>query len=184
MNAGREHQTSFQKLLEYEQRSLTQNAGGKMTQKSTSDCSCVVFRLGEHLLALPIDSVGEILDLPQYSSVPGSKPWILGLSNVRGNLVTVCDLLWFLSGIRSPLSMRSRLIVTNIQKHPIGLIVDEVLGQRHFNSAERVNSRAFKKTELHDYVATEFDGGGENWGFFQLESLLGNDQFLNGAAKG
>ncbi len=184
MNAGSEYQTSFQKLLEYEQRSLTQSVGSKVTQESTTDCSCVVFRLGEHQLALPIDNVGEILDLPPFSSVPGSKPWILGLSNIRGNLVTVCDLLWFLSGIRSPLSMRSRLIVTNFQKHPIGLIVDEVLGQRHFNLAESANTSAFRKTELDDYVATEFDGGGENWGFFQLEHLLENDQFLNGAARG
>ena len=184
MNAGREHQTSFQKLLEYEQRSLTQAVAGSVGQESATDCSCVVFRMGDHRLALPIDSVGEILDLPQFSTVPGSKPWILGLSNIRGNLVTVCDLMWFLSGIRSPLSMRSRLVVTNIRKHPIGLIVDEVLGQRHFNSSESVATAGFEKTELDDYVSSEFNGGGENWGFFQLENLLGNDQFLNGAAEG
>ena len=184
MNAGREHQTSFQKLLEYEQRSLSQSVGRTVATETVSDCPCVVFRLGSNKLALPIDNVGEILDVPQHSSVPGSKPWILGLANVRGNLVTVCDLMWFLSGIRSPLSGRSRLVVTNIQKHPIGLVVDEVLGQRHFNSTESVETSLFNDTELDDYVSSEFDGGGENWGFFELENLLGNDQFLNGAAEG
>ena len=184
MNAEREHLTSFQKLLEYEQRSLAQTVSSKVGEERATDCSCVVFRLGEHRLALPIDSVGEILDLPQYSSVPGSKPWILGLSNIRGNLVTVCDLMWFLTGIRSPLSMRSRLVVTNIQKHPIGLIVDEVLGQRHFISAESLQTHAFEQTDLNDYVAEEFDDGDKAWGFFQLEHLLVNDQFLNGAAQG
>lgn len=183
MNAGSEQQTSFQKLLEYQQRSLTQRVGGDAEQGSTTDYSCVVFRIGEHRLALPIDKVGEILDLPPYSPVPGAKPWILGLSNIRGNLVTVCDLWWFLSGDRSPLSMRSRLIVTSFQKLPIGLIVDEVLGQRHFNSTESVNTSAFKSTDLDDYVCQEFAGGGESWGVFKLERLFGNDLFLNGAAQ-
>ncbi len=182
MNAGREQQTSFQKLLEYEQRSLTQHVYGTVGEENTADWSCVVFRLGVHRLALPIDSVGEILDLPEYSSVPGAKPWILGLANIRGNLVTVCDLHWFLSGARSPLSMRSRLVVTNVQKHAIGLIVDEVLGQRHYNSTDSSKTDAYKKTHLNQYVSKEFGGGGEAWGVFNLETLLTSDLFLNGAA--
>ena len=183
MDAGREQQTSFQKLLEYEQRSLSQHVNGKAGQERTIDCSCVVLRLGEHRLALSIDNVGEILELPEYSSVPGAKPWILGLANIRGNLVTICDLLWFLSGERSPLSMRSRLVVTNVQKHPIGLLVDEVLGQRHYDSSESSRTNSYKKTDLNQYVSMAFDPKGEAWGFFDLENLLGNDLFLNGAAQ-
>lgn len=182
MNAGREPQTSFQKLLEYEQRSLSQHVELKVGQERTTDCSCVVFRLGEQRLALPIDSVSEILDLPECFPVPGAKPWILGLANIRGNLVTVCDLLWFLSGVRSPLSLRSRLIVANVQQLPVGLIVDEVLGQRHYNSSDGSKTNAYKKTNLNEYVTKQFDAKGEAWGVFELESLIASDLFLNGAA--
>jgi twitching motility protein PilI len=184
MNAGREQQTSFQRLLEYEQRSMTQHVIGNVGQERTTDSSFVVFRLGEHQLALPIDSVTEILELPQWSAVPGAKPWLLGLANIRGNLVTVCDLLWFLSGVRSPLSMRSRLVVTSVQKHPVGLIVDEVLGRRHYNAADSSKTTAYEKTDLNQYVERVFDEKGEAWGVFKLEHLCASEQFLNGAGQG
>ena len=39
--------------------------------------------------------------IPAFTPVPGTKPWILGLANVRGDLMTGVDLGWFLTGSRS-----------------------------------------------------------------------------------
>ena len=39
-----------------------------------------------------IGDVNEILFMPTLAPVPGTKPWLLGVANVRGNLVPVVDL--------------------------------------------------------------------------------------------
>ena len=134
MQAVSGHLSSFEKLQDYERRSLIPADDSSAEQERASNCACVVFRLSDFKLAVTIESVSEILDLPVFSPVPGSKPWVLGLSNVRGNLVTVCDLYWYLTNVRTPLTTRSRLIVADLQGKPMGLLVDEVYGQRHFHT--------------------------------------------------
>src|SRR5581483_4275050 len=50
------------------------------------------FRLGEHWLVAPREDVREVITLPKVTRVPGAKPWLLGVANVRGNLLPVTDL--------------------------------------------------------------------------------------------
>jgi twitching motility protein PilI len=48
-----------------------------------------------------IGEVNEILTLPVLTPVPGTRSWLLGVANVRGNLVPVIDLRDFIEGERS-----------------------------------------------------------------------------------
>ena len=182
MTAGSQQNSSFQKLLEYEKRSLEQAVDATAEQERAANNSCVVFRMGGFNLALGIDSINEILEVPPYNLVPGAKPWILGLANLRGNLITVIDLFWFLTGVRSPINARSRLIVTPLGGQPVGLLVDDVFGQRHFHTDDAAKTKVFHKTVMQDFVAEQYTPPGEAWGFFELPQLYAKTEFLNGAA--
>ena len=125
-------------LLEYEKRSADYSPGASSGDGASEEWSGVTFSVGDTKMACNIDRISEILSCPQATPVPGAKPWIIGLANVRGELLTVVDLSWFLSGVRTPVTARSRLLATNLNKAPIGLLIDEVFGQRHFLDSDAV----------------------------------------------
>ncbi len=137
--------TAFAKLLEYEKRATGFTPGSKHGGGPSDEWSGVVFGIGESRLACNIDRISEILPCPQSTPVPGAKSWIVGLANVRGELLTVVDLAWYLTGVRTPISNNSRLLAASLNKAPIGLLIDEVYGQRHFLDSDSKASAAGRR---------------------------------------
>ncbi len=173
---------SFEKLQDYEQRSLTFEPGKIDGQENSGEWAGVIFRINDAHLACNVKQVHEFLPIPAYTPVPGTKPWILGLANVRGDLLTIVDLAWFLNGKRSTVSMRTRLLAASLRGRPIGLLVDEVFGQRHFVSDEGKKLQLPKKSPLRDFVQKQYRSGKDVWQELDLEALFSTSEFLNGAA--
>jgi twitching motility protein PilI len=173
---------AFAKLIEYEKRSETFSPGSSRISSPAQEWSGVTFALGESRLACNIDQIHEILPIPASTPVPGAKPWIIGLANVRGSLLTVVDLVWFLSGVRSPITQRSRILATYLNKAPIGLIIDEVFGQRHFLDSDAVSAQLPEDSFLRKFVNKQHCFGAETWQELEIDQLFNTAKFLNGAA--
>ena len=174
--------TAFQKLLEYEARASGFAPGSKKGGGPADEWSGVVFGIADTRLACRIDRVGEILPCPPSTPVPGAKPWIIGLANVRGELLTIVDLSWYLSGTRTPLTGESRLLSSTLNKAPIGLLVDEVYGQRHFLDSDSVPAELPEDSVLADIVEKRHELGSENWHELDLDRRFTQPEVLNGAA--
>lgn len=173
---------SFEKLLDYEQRSQAFEPGQANGQKRNDEWAGVIFRIGDARLACSIEQVHEFLPIPVFTPVPGTKPWILGLANVRGDLMTIIDLSWYLNGERSTVTMKTRLLSASLRGRPIGLLVDEVFGQRHFVSDEGKKPRLPKNSPLISFVHKQYRSGNDVWQELDLDSLFITTEFLNGAA--
>ena len=173
---------SLDKLLDYEQRSLAFEPGQIDGQENSGEWAGVIFRIGEVRLACNVKQVHEFLPIPAFTPVPGTKPWILGLANVRGDLLTIIDLAWFLNGRRSAVSMRTRLLAASLRGRPVGLLVDEVFGQRHFVSEEGKNIKLPKSSRLNNFVHMQYRSGKDVWQELDLDILFSTTEFLNGAA--
>ncbi|MEE8496364.1 MAG: chemotaxis protein CheW [Xanthomonadales bacterium] len=173
---------AFAKLLEYEKRSETFSPGKSNASGPAQEWSGVTFALGESRLACSINRIHEILPIPAATAVPGAKPWIIGLANVRGSLLTVVDLLWFLTGVRSQVTQRSRILATHLHKTPIGLMIDEVFGQRHFLDSDAVGTRLPEDSSLRKVVTRQHRFGTETWQELDLDKLFATAEFLSGAA--
>ncbi|WP_422360053.1 chemotaxis protein CheW [Reichenbachiella sp.] len=52
----------------------------------------VVFPVGQEEYAFEIGQIKEVVPVPPISPVPQTKPYILGVANVRGNVLAVIDL--------------------------------------------------------------------------------------------
>lgn len=52
----------------------------------------VVFPLGKEKYAISIDKVKEVVKLPPIAPIPQSAEYILGVSNIRGNVIAITDL--------------------------------------------------------------------------------------------
>lgn len=170
----------FQRLLDYEQRSIRHEPTGAGDARGQSNWDGVVFRLGDQRLTCPIETVEEILPFSYPTPVPGAKEWLLGLANVRGNLVTIVDLGWFLFGTRTPVTARTRLILTRLQGRFVGLVVDEVFGQRHFHT-EDLDRTGDTPAGMEGLVGGHFPQGEEKWKVLRMNELMRRSDFVDGA---
>ncbi|MDT8409723.1 MAG: chemotaxis protein CheW [Wenzhouxiangellaceae bacterium] len=171
----------FDLLAEFERRSVAHDVSSSSQRDRDNTWDGVVFRLGQHRLTIGITEVDEILPLPQSTPVPGARDWLLGMANVRGNLITIADLGWFLFGSRTPITARTRLILTRLQGRYLGLIVDEVFGQRHFNVQDLVADDEVDAA-LSGLVEQSFPQGDERWGRFRMRQLMADPSFLDASA--
>lgn len=177
------NRAAFLKLQDYARRGESFQPASSSSNSLSHEWSGVIFRLGESRLTCSIERIQEILNPPATTPVPGAKPWILGLANVRGSLMTVVDLAWYLTGMRTPVTAHSRLLSTSMQKAPLGLLIDEVLGQRHFIEGEASDSELAGSPVLGGLVRRKHQVGKEEWHELELDKLFSSQEFLNGAAK-
>lgn len=86
----------------------------------------VLFRLGQHLLAVPADSVREVVPAGRATRIPGAAALVAGLVNVRGTLLTVIDGRIAL-GLERASAPAESVLVLDRGERSLGLMVDEVL---------------------------------------------------------
>jgi purine-binding chemotaxis protein CheW len=79
---------------------------------------------GEHY-AIPVDGVLEIAEHGEVSDVPGTPPDVLGVRNLRGQVIPVIDLASALDLQSS--SDRERMVVVEDSGRMAGLAVDGVV---------------------------------------------------------
>jgi len=175
--------TAFSKLIEYEKRSSKFTPGMKSGSGPSDEWSGVTFSVGDSRLACDIERITEILPCPQSTPVPGAKAWIIGLANVRGELLTIVDLCWYLTGNRTPVTARTRLLATSLNKAPLGLMIDEVFGQRHFLDSDAVPAELSEDSPLSAIVSKQHNLGAESWQELNLDQLFNSADFLHGAAS-
>ena len=116
----------FEILLDLEKR-CRQNAARLPSAGDVEDKWVGVgFRLGDDKLIADMSEVGEILDIPEFTKVPGVKSWVVGIANVRGSLLPIMDMKGFLLGDDIKKRHKGRVIVIDYLGFNPGLIVEEV----------------------------------------------------------
>lgn len=144
--------------------------------------SGVAFRIGATPLVAAMGEVVEVLTYPELSVVPYTCPWVRGIANIRGRLLTVIDLNGYLHGRLTSIGKRTRVLVAECRGMYSGLVVDEVMGLRHFPEEAFIAELAGIAEALRPFVYQGFSIEGEQWGMFKLLSLVESPQFLHTAA--
>jgi twitching motility protein PilI len=174
--------TPFEALADYERRSLAHAAGVPEQIEAPGLWRGIGFRVGTRYLVSGIAEVNEILTYPSLTIVPGTRPWLLGVANVRGNLVPLIDLKHYLEGERSSLSDTTRVLLVRQAGGSVGLLVDEVLGQRNFSEEQRAQAVGEEDDRYDRYVAEKYPLGEVLWGLFSMTALVRTPEFAQAAA--
>ena len=144
----------FELLAELERRGRAVTASATTDTSQAGDWVGVALRMAGELYLVAREEAREVLGVPApLTRVPGAKSWILGLANIRGQLLPMIDLRAYLGSGQTPTSRNSRVIVVNHRDIPAGLIVDEVLGFRPdiiehqlAHTVKDPNGRAYNRT--------------------------------------
>ena len=107
-------------------------------------------RVADEDYALPIADVLEVAELGEVTPVPGAGAAVLGVQNLRGQVLTVVDLatVFGLAG-----SGPERIVIAERGGRRAGLAVDSVTGVEHLAEAsEEIESRHLVGATLADGV--------------------------------
>ncbi len=124
--------TPFERLHQIDSRCRALAAGLPSQKEVAHTWAGIGFRMGSRYYVAPMGEVGEVLPEPRQTQLPGVKPWIRGVANVRGRLLPVIDLCGYFGLELSPLRKQRRLLVVDHRDVFAGLTVDEVFGMQHF----------------------------------------------------
>ncbi|MEA5445250.1 chemotaxis protein CheW [Gammaproteobacteria bacterium AB-CW1] len=173
------------RLLQELDRRCRQAAAGRQqeaTLETGDEWVGVGMRMGEHNILVPREEVREVLPMPDLARVPGARAWLLGLANVRGQLLSVVDLRQLGGGESTPLDRRSRVIAVKHPEIPAGLLVSEVRGFRRFQSDEAVDEANDELgAEFRPFVRGAFRRGEEYWTVLSFRDLVESQLFLQAA---
>lgn len=172
----------FEALADYERRSLEHVAGVPEQIEAPGLWRGIGFRVGDRHLVSSINEVNEILTMPVLTIVPGTRDWLLGVANVRGNLVPVVDLKLYLMNERTQLGDSSRVLLVRQAGGSVGLLIDELLGQRSFTEEQRIDAREETDERFQRFVAESYPLGDVQWGLFSMAALVRTHDFIQAAA--
>jgi twitching motility protein PilI len=136
------------------------------------------FRINDINLVAPLKQVNEILHLPRLTHVPGTQKWVKGVANIRGTLLPILDLQGFLQEKPITQTNKARVLVVRRDDLSVGLVVNEVLGLKHFQDEERVTAVSKFDESLRNYVHGAFRQNGEEILVFSMYALADNPHFF------
>lgn len=86
----------------------------------------VVFKLSNEEFAVEVSSVEAIIKLQAITKVPHAPAHVVGVTNLRGNIVPVIDLKKRLNLPATEHTIDTRIIVALLQDSKVGMVVDAV----------------------------------------------------------
>ncbi|MBA2846812.1 chemotaxis protein CheW [Methanococcus maripaludis] len=115
----------------------------------------VVFKLASNEYCLRVTGVREVLKLQDITSIPNTPDYIVGVTNIRGEIMPIIDLRRKLNlfedlgdeGIDEKLVM-----VVEIDGVPIGILVDSVSDVMQISAEQIEDIEGIKKNASGEYI--------------------------------
>ncbi|MCT7357435.1 MAG: chemotaxis protein CheW [Thalassobium sp.] len=86
----------------------------------------VTFRLENETYGINVMQVQEVLRYSEIAPVPGAPPYVLGIINLRGNVVTVIDTRLRFGLPTADTTDQTRIVIIEAEGQVVGILVDAV----------------------------------------------------------
>lgn len=163
-------------------RAFQQELSERLKNKTAAqvDSLRLALECGDISWLVRLGDTGEVLPMPEPVPVPLTKPWFLGVANIRGGLYGMVDFGCFLTGKQAVRSGGARLVLlgTRFADMRTGLVVNKVLGLRNltdFSPFESSGGRVWGERGWRDK-------NGAEWRELDMARLAQDAEFLHIAA--
>jgi purine-binding chemotaxis protein CheW len=145
--------------------------------KNSKNLQCVTFTLEDETYGINVMQVQEVLRETEVAPVPGAPHSVIGIINLRGNVVSVID-----ARIRFGLPVRerndlTRIIVIEVQQQIIGILVDSVAEVVDVQADEIDSAPNVGNTETSKYIDGVVSDGDKLLILVDLNKLLSDQEW-------
>jgi len=138
----------------------------------------VLVRWGADRYAVPITSVREILRVGRITPVSSAPAFVVGVTNLRGVIMTVLDLRVFLGLESAPPGVDARIIIAEGGGLVVGILVEQVEEIVDMPAAQVKQPLSSGKGLVEDYVVGIIAHADQMVVLIDLEKVLRNPRVI------
>lgn len=148
----------------------TQNADDQVLQ-------WVTFKLDGETYGINVMQVQEVLRYSEIAPVPGAPSYVLGIINLRGNVVTVIDTRHRFGLPPSEVTDNTRIVIIETDDHVIGILVDSVAEVVYLKQSEIESAPNVGNDESAKFIQGVCHKNDELLILIELNKLLTNEEW-------
>ena len=137
----------------------------------------VTFQLDRETYGINVMQVQEVLRYTEIAPVPGAPDYVLGIINLRGNVVTVIDTRSRFGLQPAEVSDNSRIVIIEAEKQVIGIMVDSVAEVVYLRSSEIDVAPSVGTEESAKFIQGVSNRDGELLILVDLNKLLSDEEW-------
>jgi len=139
----------------------------------------VLIKVEDYDVIIPMEEVSEIIIFEDISSIPKTKRWMLGLSNVRGNLIPVMDFMSYIKNTAVKLIRHTaRIAVVKHNNLTVGIVVNGVSGMKKINREDISTLSEDIPSTIKPYSIGECVINNQRYFMMSLKRILEDQAFL------
>lgn len=137
----------------------------------------VTYRLDEETYGINVMQVQEVLRYTEIAPVPGAPEYVLGIINLRGNVVTVIDTRSRFGLPPTEITDNSRIVIIESDEQVVGILVDSVAEVVYLRSSEIDSAPNVGTEESAKFIQGVSNRSGELLILVDLNKLLSDDEW-------
>lgn len=145
------------------------------TEASTSDDQVLqwgTFRLGDEIYGINVMQIREVLRHSEITPVPGAPNYVLGIINLRGNVVTVIDTRKRFGLEPGDIDDQSRIVIVEVDSQVIGMLVDSVADVTYLKQSEIETTPNVGNEETSKFIQGVCNKNNELLILIELERMI------------
>ncbi len=149
-------------------------------QTKTSDdpvLQWVTFRLAGETYGVNVMQVQEVLRHSEIAPVPGAPAYVLGIINLRGNVVTVIDTRHRFGLEPGEVTENTRVVIIEADNHVIGILVDSVAEVVYLRESEMETAPNVGNDESAKFIQGVCHKNDELLILIELDKLLTDSEW-------
>lgn len=138
----------------------------------------VTFRLEDEVYGINVMQVQEVLRVTEIAPVPGAPHYVLGIINLRGNVVTVIDTRERLGLGSKDMDESTRIVIIETDnKMVVGILVDAVAEVVDLRTSEIESAPSVGNDESSKYIQGVASRDGDLLILVDLNKLLNDEEW-------
>ncbi|GAC25547.1 chemotaxis protein CheW [Paraglaciecola mesophila] len=137
----------------------------------------VTYKLGEETYGINVMQVQEVLRHTEIAPVPGAPDYVLGIINLRGNVVTVIDTRARFGLAPTDLTDNTRIVIIESDEQVVGILVDSVAEVVYLRSSEIDSAPNVGTEESAKFIQGVSNREGELLILVDLNKLLSDEEW-------
>ena len=149
------------------------------TAQSTDDpiLQWVTFRLDSESYGINVMQVQEVLRHTEIAPVPGAPEYVLGIINLRGNVVTVIDTRQRFGLGPAPVTDQTRIVIIEADRQVVGILVDSVAEVVYLRQSEIETAPNIGTDESAKFIQGVCNKNDELLILVDLEKMMTDDEW-------
>ncbi|MCR6653643.1 MAG: chemotaxis protein CheW [Cellvibrionaceae bacterium] len=139
----------------------------------------VTFHLAGETYGVNVMQVQEVLRHTEIAPVPGAPAYVLGIINLRGNVVTVIDTRHRFGLDPGDTTDNTRIVIIEAEKHVVGILVDSVAEVVYLRQSEIETAPNIGNEDSAKFIQGVCHKNGELLILIDLNKLLTEDEWAD-----